>query len=70
MFVKSSVGGAVDLRLLAANHTELYNIWPSTRRFHIRDSLRSGFQYTYSVVIVEKWGFFHTDSDATAKPKT
>ncbi|GKB71873.1 hypothetical protein Tco_0933285 [Tanacetum coccineum] len=64
------LGGAVDLRLLAANHTELYNIWPSTRRFHIRDFLRSRFQCTYSVVIVEEWGFFRTDSDGTTKPKT
>ncbi|GJS99689.1 hypothetical protein Tco_0820859 [Tanacetum coccineum] len=31
---------------------------------------RSRFQCTYSVVIVEEWGFFRTDSDGTAKPKT
>ncbi|GJU31452.1 photosystem I assembly protein Ycf4, chloroplast [Tanacetum coccineum] len=60
------VGGAVDWRLLAANETELYNAWPSRRRFHIQDPLR--FRFTYSVVIVEKWEFFHIDSDATAKP--
>ncbi|GJY08543.1 hypothetical protein Tco_0375597 [Tanacetum coccineum] len=27
-----------------------------------------GFRFTYSVVIVEKWEFFHIDYDATAKP--
>ncbi|GJY79290.1 putative cupredoxin, partial [Tanacetum coccineum] len=60
------VGGAVDWCLLVANETELYNAWPSRRRFHIQDPLR--FRFTYSVVIVEKWEFFHIDSDATAKP--
>ncbi|GJT49149.1 hypothetical protein Tco_0975306 [Tanacetum coccineum] len=35
-----------------------------------QDFLRSRFQCTYSVVIVEEWGFFRTDSDGTAKPKT
>ncbi|GJS76677.1 hypothetical protein Tco_0726558, partial [Tanacetum coccineum] len=33
------VGGAIDWRLPTTNETELYNVWSSRRRFHIRDSL-------------------------------
>nr|GEX52638.1 putative cupredoxin [Tanacetum cinerariifolium] len=58
--VALAVGGAVGWRLPAANETELYNVWASRRRFHIGDSLR--FRYTDSVVMVEKWGFFHCDA--------
>ncbi|PWA35236.1 Cupredoxin [Artemisia annua] len=54
------VGGAVGWRIPAANETELYNVWASRRRFHIGDTLR--FRYTDSVVIVEKYGFFHCDA--------
>nr|GEY79110.1 putative cupredoxin [Tanacetum cinerariifolium] len=48
----NQVGGADDWRLPAANGTELDNVWPSRRRFHIWDSRR--FRNTYNVVIVKK----------------
>ncbi|KAL8189333.1 hypothetical protein R6Q57_028899 [Mikania cordata] len=55
------VGGAVGWRIPAVNETQLYNVWASRRRFFINDSLH--FRYKNdSVVIVEKWGFYHCDS--------
>ncbi|XP_024969856.1 stellacyanin-like [Cynara cardunculus var. scolymus] len=55
------VGDAVGWRIPATNETELYNVWASRRRFHIGDSLRFHYK-TDSVVVVEKWGFYHCDS--------
>ncbi|KAK9078332.1 hypothetical protein SSX86_002389 [Deinandra increscens subsp. villosa] len=56
------VGGpAVGWRLPPINDTKLYNVWASRRRFYVGDSLR--FVYGYdSLVVVEKWGFYHCDS--------
>ncbi|KAI3727250.1 hypothetical protein L1987_67062 [Smallanthus sonchifolius] len=55
------VGNAVGWRIPATNETELYTIWASRRPFHIGDFLR--FRYsTGSVVLVDKWGFYHCDS--------
>ncbi|KAF5788058.1 putative Phytocyanin domain, cupredoxin [Helianthus annuus] len=56
-----TVGDDMGWRIPAANETELYNVWASRRRFYVGDSLR--FRYTYdSLVIVDKFGFYHCDS--------
>ncbi|KAJ9568341.1 hypothetical protein OSB04_004307 [Centaurea solstitialis] len=55
------VGGAVGWRIPATNETELYNVWASRRRFYIGDSLRFHYKDD-SVVMVEKWGFYHCDA--------
>ncbi|KAK1434129.1 hypothetical protein QVD17_11047 [Tagetes erecta] len=55
------VGDAVGWRIPATNETELYTTWASRRKFHIGDSLR--FRYsTSSVVLVDKYGYYHCDS--------
>ncbi|KAK1416860.1 hypothetical protein QVD17_25977 [Tagetes erecta] len=55
------VGGVVGWRIPAVNESQLYNVWASRRRFFIGDSLR--FRYNNdSVVVVEKWGFYHCNS--------
>nr|XP_043616394.1 stellacyanin-like [Erigeron canadensis] len=55
------VGGHVGWRIPASNETELYNVWASRRSFHVGDSLR--FRYsTESVVMVDKFGYYHCDS--------
>ncbi|KAJ0745086.1 putative Phytocyanin domain, cupredoxin [Helianthus annuus] len=56
-----TVGDDMGWRIPAPNETELYNVWASKRRFYVGDSLR--FRYTYdSLVIVDKFGFYHCDS--------
>ncbi|XP_076929146.1 early nodulin-like protein 7 [Bidens hawaiensis] len=55
------VGDTVGWRVPATNETELYTTWASRRRFYIGDSLR--FHYNIdSVVLVDKYGFYHCDS--------
>ncbi|XP_027167871.1 mavicyanin-like [Coffea eugenioides] len=61
------VGDALGWRQPTLNETDMYNLWASRRRFHVGDSLR--FEYTNdSVVVVDKWGFYHcnTSSPITA----
>nr|XP_043626188.1 stellacyanin-like [Erigeron canadensis] len=55
------VGGVVGWRIPATNESELYTVWASRRRFHIGDSLRFAYKND-SVVVVEKWGYYHCDS--------
>ncbi|CAA2965476.1 mavicyanin-like [Olea europaea subsp. europaea] len=53
-----AVGGATGWRQPGANETEMYSNWAATRRFRIGDSLR--FEYKNdSVVVVDKWGYYH-----------
>ncbi|KAL2516223.1 early nodulin-like protein 7 [Forsythia ovata] len=55
------VGGAAGWRLPGANETEMYSQWASTRRFLIGDSL--SFEYKNdSVVVVDKWGYYHCNA--------
>ncbi|KAK9066236.1 hypothetical protein SSX86_013557 [Deinandra increscens subsp. villosa] len=55
------VGNSVGWRIPANNETDLYTTWASRRPFHVGDSLR--FRYSSgSVVLVDKWGFYHCDS--------
>ncbi|XP_076886943.1 early nodulin-like protein 21 [Bidens hawaiensis] len=55
------VGGTVGWRVPASNESQLYNVWASRRQFFIGDSLRFHYKND-SVVVVEKWGFYHCDS--------
>ncbi|CAI9757619.1 unnamed protein product [Fraxinus pennsylvanica] len=56
-----AVGGGAGWRQPGANETEMYSHWAATRRFRIGDSLR--FEYKNdSVVVVDKWGYYHCNA--------
>ncbi|CAJ1951107.1 unnamed protein product [Sphenostylis stenocarpa] len=55
------VGGDLGWHEPAPNDTAFYNQWASINRFQVGDSLVFEYQND-SVVIVERWEYFHCDS--------
>ncbi|XVF74531.1 hypothetical protein PTKIN_Ptkin13bG0117600 [Pterospermum kingtungense] len=46
----------------STNDTEVYSLWATTKRFHVGDSLSFEYQND-SVLVVEKWDYYHCNTD-------
>ncbi|XP_057773115.1 early nodulin-like protein 17 [Salvia miltiorrhiza] len=55
------VGGDEGWRQPASNETDMYRKWAETLRFHVEDSLRFVYKND-SVMVVEKFGYYHCNS--------
>ncbi|KAK9022620.1 hypothetical protein V6N11_002867 [Hibiscus sabdariffa] len=58
-----TVGDHIGWRQPSSNNSDVYTLWATSKRFHVGDSLSFEYDRNDSVLVVDKWDYYHCNSN-------
>ncbi|KAL4332369.1 hypothetical protein GQ457_07G031650 [Hibiscus cannabinus] len=58
-----TVGDHIGWKQPSSNNSDVYTLWATSKRFHVGDSLSFEYDRNDSVLVVDKWDYYHCNSN-------